>query len=288
MNTKPIALSVILAVLTFLQLLCISCREGEIDKNAKIAPEETDTQRVFVSHVIYAPEATEHEFISYLQNQYLPIWRKLKDENILHELSVFKLTKTDSTTADRHLLNYLILAQLCPGIKARDFLKVENLTTNPVAKDSSSFQILRTEELHCVPNAYFPALSSEGVAEITFLVEFIAVKDSAQFLKEYHDLMNVYFGPLNGALVKEGKLYNIYMMETMEVFFQMDDRLTWNQIHLSGDFPEYKDLDWDSLYTDSFVRIFSCELDSVWALLPPTLNTSFDCEGRLIERLHVK
>ena len=288
MNTKSKALSVILAVLMFLQLLCIYCGEGEIDKDAKITPKETETKRVFVSHVIYAPEVTERKFISHLQNQYLPIWRKLKDENILYELSVFKLTKIDSTTADRHLCNYLILAQLCSGVKARDFLKVENLTTNPVANDSSLFQILRTEELNCVPNAYFPALSSESTAEIDFLVEFIAVKDSAQFLKEYHDLMNVYFGPINGVLVKEGKLYNIYMMETMEVVFQMDDRLTWNQIHLSGDFPEYKDLDWDSLYTDSFIWIFSCELDSVWALMPPTLNTSFDCEGRLIKRLHVK
>ncbi len=73
------------------------------------------------------------------------------------------------------------------------------------------------------------------------------------------------------------------MMETKEVVSQFNNNMMWNEIHISGDFPEYRNINRDSLYTESFKQIFSCELDSVWALLPPTLNSSFDCEGKLIQ-----
>jgi hypothetical protein len=277
-----------LLVFIFLQLLCTFCSEGKNDNNSEITLKGTETNNIFVSHLFYVPETAENEFIRLLQNQYLPIWHKLKNENIIYELSVFKLTKIDSTTTDGHLCNYLVLAELCQGIKSGDFLNAAKFNAGSLSDVNPIFQILRTEILNCVPNAYFPALNSENTAEIDFLIEFIAVKDSAHFLKEYYDLMNVYFGPLNGALVKGHKLYNIYMMETAEIVFQTDSNLTWNQIHLSGDYPELFNLDWDSLYTESFRRIFSCELDSVWALMPPALSTSFDCRGRFIKQLHVK
>jgi hypothetical protein len=97
-----------------------------------------------------------------------------------------------------------------------------------------------------------------------------------------------YFGPLNGELVKQGILHNIYMMETKEIVYQSNNNLTWNQIHISGYFPEDRNINWDLLYTVSFRNIFSCELDSIWNLLPPTLDSSFDCEGKLIQELHVE
>lgn len=291
MNSKFIAFSVILVVLFSLQMLCISCRESGIGKNAKITFKETDTQNIFISHVIYAPENTEHKLISHLQNQYLPVWRKLKDENILYELSVFKLKKTGSTTTDRHLCNYLILAHLYSGVKPNEFLNAEKLAKNPNSDKNSLFQIQRTEILHCTQNAYFPALNSEKktrTTDIVYLLEFIVVKDSVNYVNQYHALMQKYFGPLNGVLVNEGKLHSIFMLETAEVLFQRNNRFNWNQLHISGDFPEFVDLNWDSLYTDLFRRTFSCELDSVWALLPPIMETSFDCTGKLIQDLQVK
>ena len=97
--------------------------------------------------------------------------------------------------------------------------------------------------------------------------------------------MNNYFGPLNDELIKEGKLNCMFMMETTEVIYKINNSLNWNQIHVSGDFPEYININWDSLYTDTFRRTFFCELDSVWSLLPPTLNSSFDCVGKLVNQL---
>ena len=276
MKILSIPSSVIILALILLLMFCLSCNEKE------------NTQNIFVSHLIYTSQSTENEFLLYLQDKYIPIWQRLKDRNILDELSVFKFKKIDSTTTDKTQCNILILAQLVPKIDAHDYLNLENFRVNSISKDSLLFKIIRTEVLGYAPNAYFPALNPKNAVEINYLIEFIAVKDSGGYVTQYNNLVTTYFGPLNGELIKEGKLYSIYMMETLEVVFQIDSSLPWNQIHISGDFSDYKDLDWDSLYTNSFRRIFSCELDSVWALLPPTLSSSFDCEGQLIEKLHIK
>jgi hypothetical protein len=172
-------------------------------------------------------------------------------------------------------------------VRPQKYLDAEKLAKNSKADQNSIFQIQRTEVLYCTPNAYFPAINTRK-NDIVYLIEFIIVNDSLDYVNQYQALMRDYFGPLNGVLVNEGKLYNIFMLETAKVLFQRDNRFNWNQLHISGDFPEYVDLNWDSLYTDMFRRTFSCELDSVWALLPPIMDTSFDCTGRLVQDLYVK
>lgn len=275
MKSKFLNSVLILSTILFLCMLHISCNDGKI------------TQNIFISHLLYAPNSTENDFYALLQNKYLPIWNKLKDVNILDNLRVFKFQKIDSTTIDKTQCNYLILAQLEPTKDPHEYLNIENLKAKQT-KDSLLFKIIRTEILVCQNNAYFPALNKDERVDIDYLIEFIAVKDSSDFIREYNNLVNIYFGPLNGELIREGKLYNIFMLETEEVFFQLYDNLMWNQIHLSGDFPEHRNLNWDSLYTDSFRRIFSCELDSIWSLLPPRLSSSFYCEGQLIKNLYVQ
>jgi hypothetical protein len=100
--------------------------------------------------------------------------------------------------------------------------------------------------------------------------------------------MRTYFGPANGKLVKDGILYSFVALETIGVLDQVEGLGSWNQIHISGDFPGYQTLDWDSLYADVFRESFSAELDSVWALLPPTRDWPPYYSGRLIQDLHVK
>jgi hypothetical protein len=256
-------------------LFLISCVKDENKNN-------------FVSHLIFTPQSMEQEFINYLYDESLPIWQNLKERNVIYELRVFKFNKIDSTTTDTTKCNFLILAQLAPQIDPHDFLKMENFIDDSLLKDTLEFQLIRTEILGCLPDAYFPSLSPKDPNEIDYWIEFIAVKDSSDYIEQYNNLMSKYFGPLNGELVKQGTLYNIYMMETKEIVTQTNDNLTWNQIHISGDFPEYRNINWDSLYTESFRNIFSCELDSVWTLLPPRLHSSFDCEGKLIQELYVK
>jgi|GEM_PF-3541676 len=275
MKTRSITSTIITLVFILLHVFYMSCKN------------RSNTQHMFVSHLLDVPEMKEKEFISHFQNTYLPIWRKLNDENILDKLRVFKLEKIDSTTANELQCRFLILGQLVPAANVHDYLQLENVISNHDTNDRLPYRLIRTDVLHCLPNAYLPALDSQGTGEIAFYIEFIAVKDSADFIEAYNNLMNRYFGPLNGVLVEEGKLHSIFMLETTDVVYQKDNRCTWNQIHLSGDFPDYKNINWDSLYTDTFRRTFLCELDSVWALLPPKLQTSFDCEGQQIKELHI-
>lgn len=262
-------------IILSLILLHTSCNKRNNEKN-------------FVSHLIFTPQSTEHEFLNYLHDEYLPVWQSLKGKDVIDELRVFKFNKIDSTTTDTTKCNFLILAQLAPIVDAHDYLNMESFSDKSLSHDTLLFKLIRTEILRCLPNAYFPSIISMNATEIDYWIEFIAVKDSADYIERYNNLMIEYFGPLNGELVKEGTLYNIFMMETKEVVLQVNNNMMWNEIHISGDFPEYRNINWDSLYTESFRNIFSCELDSIWALLPLTLNSSFDCEGKLIQEMHVK
>lgn len=284
MLIHPIRIFIFLNILVYLFFAC----KNKDAKNTSGANQSLKSgSGAFVAHTIYANTKTEEKFLSLLKIDYLPIWRKLKNDNILSELSLFKLTQKDSSKKDRTLCNYLIVAQLYPDVKPNEFLNTEKLAKNSNSGKSPLFQIQRTEVLQCTPNAYFPAVNNEK-NDIIYLLEFIAVQDSADYVNQYHTLMQKYFGPLNGVLVKERKLHSIFMLKTVEGIFQRDNRFNWNQLHISGEFSEFVDLNWDSLYTDLFRRTFSCELDSVWALLPPRLENSFDCTGRLIQELHIK
>ena len=245
----------------------------------------------FIAQTLYAYPNTEEHFLSHLKSKYLPIWSRLNTDSTLSELCVFKLAVKDSTKKDQKQINYLILAQLKSGVNPEEFLQIALMAKNQNPKQKYLYRSQRTEILHCTQNAYFPAINlrkNVRMKDIVYLIEFIAVKDSADFVNQYHALMQKYFGPLNGLLVNEGKLHSIFMLETTKLIHTNDSRFNWNQLHVSGDYPEFVDINWDSLYTDQFKRTFSCELDSVWALLPPFLDTSFDCTGTLVKDLHVK
>jgi hypothetical protein len=186
--------------------------------------------------------------------------------------------------------DYLLLAHLPRGVAPREFLEHERASGVCELTQDSRFQVLRAEALAPTPNSFYPATLPEQrkrTAEVEFFIEFIAVRESTEALSQYRDLMSTYFGPLNGHLVNEGMLYNFVALETTEVLFQADGVPPWNQIHISGDFPEYKDLDWDSLYGDLFRRLFSEDLAVVWAEVPKIRETPPYYTGRLLEDLHV-
>lgn len=275
-------------IILFSLIIVIACKNRDTNNTNGNNHSVNSNLEVFIAQTIYTYPKTEGKFQQHLKNNLLPIWNELKDDKILSEMSVFNLKMIDSTDINRHFCNFLILAHLYPDVKPNEFLNAKKLMKYNKTNKNSIYQIQRTEILNCIPNAYFPAQSAESPDNIDYLIEFIAVKDSINYLKQFHDLMQNYFGPLNGVLVNEGKLYNIYMMETTDVVFQIDNSMTWNQIHLSGDFPEFVDINWDSLYTDLFRRTFSCELDSVWVLLPPRLKSTFDCTGILIKELYIR
>jgi hypothetical protein len=270
---------------------CVTCKQNRVSEERSSKLPQESHQVVFISRIISVQPGTELAFFNHLRDRCLPFWRELKDRRMLSEISVFEITVEDSSLFENPPWNYLILARFVNGIDSQQLLGVEESLKANLLGESPSCTIIRTEALSCTPNSYYPVPIPKHrgrIEEVDFLIEFIAVNESAQDLKRYQDLMRAYFGPANGKLVKDGILYNFIALETIEVFQQVEGLGSWNQIHISGDFPEYKTLDWDSLYTHLFRQSLSVELDSVWALLPQTRDWPPYYSGRLIQELRVE
>ena len=100
--------------------------------------------------------------------------------------------------------------------------------------------------------------------------------------------MRTYFGPANGALVKEGILHCFIALETTGVLHETTEAPGWNQLHVSDDWNVAKDVDWDTIYSDLFRREFSRELDSVLAEFPPFGEHCTEYIGKLVPDLCVR
>ena len=279
-----------LAILLIL-FSCVTCKQNRVSEGRSSKLSEESHQIVFVSRVISVQPGTEPTFLNHLGDWYLPLWRELKNRRIVSEINVFEITVEDSSLFENPPWNYLILVQLVQGIDSRELLSAEESLKANLPAESPGYKIIRAEVLSCTPNSFYPVpipKHRSRAEEVDFLIEFGAVNESAEDLKRYRDLMRTYFGPANGELVKDGIIYNFIALETVEVFHQVEGLGSWNQIHISGDLPEYKTLDWDSLYTDLFRQSLSVELDSVWALLPQTRDWPPYYSGRLIQELRVR
>ena len=92
----------------------------------------------------------------------------------------------------------------------------------------------------------------------------------------------------NGLLVEKDMLHCFIALETTEVLFEATGVPGWNQLHVSDDWDVGDEVDWDAIYTDLFRREFSCELDSVWAELPPIRERPINYSGRLVPSLCVR
>jgi hypothetical protein len=269
----------------------VACKQNRVSEGRNSKLRQESNQVMFVSRVISVQPGTEQAFLNHLRDRCLPLWCELKDRRILSETNVFEITVEDSSLIEDPPWNYLILVQLVQGVDSQQLLGAEESLKADLPGVSPSYTIIRTEALSRTPNSFYPVPIPEHrgrTEEVDFLIEFIAVNESAEDLKGYQDLMRAYFGPANGKLVKDGILYSFVALETIEVLHQVEGLGSWNQIHISGDFPEYKTLDWDSLYTHLFRESLSVELDSVWALLPQTRNWPPYYSGRLIEELRVQ
>ena len=156
--------------------------------------------------------------------------------------------------------------------------------------ETTFFTVIRSEVMVPTLNSYYPMMTLnnyERVEEIDFLVEFIDVNNTPEDLELYRSLMSSYFGPANGILIEKNLVFSFTAFETKKVISITDDESSWNQIHISGDYPEYLDLNWDSLYTDLFRNEFSVDLDSIWDLLPDIRELPPYYSGQFIKELHV-
>jgi hypothetical protein len=244
-----------------------------------------------IARLISLESGANTDFVAFLSDCYLPVWQNLRTDMVVSSVSVFELSYYHSSTADTSVQDYLVLAELGPLAKPADLTDAEQTLACPGRQDALGFSVLRSVYMSCTPNSCYgmpqPTYQDAGT-ELHYLVELIGVEDTPNSLAKYRKLMSKYFGPANGALVESGMLHCFVALENTEVLFTRQGAVQWNQIHISDDWNAGGEVDWDSVYVDLFRNKFSCDLDSVWAELPPTDGLSADCRGRLIPQLCVR
>ena len=245
----------------------------------------------FVIRLISVQPDMDKAFIAHLHDCLMPVWYQLRSDGVVSSINVFELNQMESTIAETPPWRYLLLAKLAPQATPDDLLNAEKASSCQERSDSSLFTVLRTERMSCTPNSCYampePAYQ-DAASGIDYLIEFIDVEESSSFLTKYRDLMSSYFGPANGLLVKRGMLHCFIALETTEVLFQADGVPGWNQLHVSDHWDVGDEVDWDAVYSDLFRKEFSCELDSVWAEIPPRRESPGNYRGRLVPDLCVR
>lgn len=274
-------------------ILCgffLSCGqpEGNADQNQRLLDPHQDPR--FFSELIHIPPGGDSAFFSYFRACRTPEWEDMLEEGAVQEVSLYELEQAEGFLEEAQSWDFLILVRAAPGTKSEQVFGPSHVPGACPDFPNPSHTVLRTEALAPTPNSYHPELHTTDrgrAAEIPYLIEFIGVQDTPEALETYRNLMETYFGPENGILVQQGTLHSFIALETTEVLFQAPRVSPWNQLHISGDFPEFLDLDWDSVYADLHQRLFSIDLDSTWSQLPPIRDRPGDYHARLVEEFRV-
>ena len=209
------------------------------------------------------------------------------EEGVIRDVSLFELEQAEGFLKEAQTWDFLLLFQAAPGTQSERVLGATHAPGGCPNFTNPTHKVLRTEALAATPNSYFPEphpMHRGRSTEIPYLIEFIGVEENPEALAAYRRLMETYFGPENGVLVEEGKLYNLIALETTEVLFQAPEVSPWNQLHVSGDLPEYMEWNWDSLYAELHQRLFSVDLDSTWSQMPRIIERPGNYNGRLLEK----
>jgi len=245
----------------------------------------------FVARLVSLESGSGTSVIAHLDDCYLPVWRQLRADGVLTSVSVFELSYYDSSIVSTSICEYLVLAEIGQDISPADLLDAEKSSACQGSQNTPGFSVLRSAHMLCTPNSCYGMPEPghrDGGAQLDYLVEFIAVDDAPDLLAKYRELVSEYFGPANGVLVENGMLHCFIALENTEVLLSSHEAVPWNQIHISDDWDAGGDVDWDSVYVEVFQSALSCDLDSVWAELPPTDDSRHDTRGRLIPHLCVR
>lgn len=204
---------------------------------------EVDTSRAtfYVARVVAVDSVRQAPFVKWLQRYRLPIWRELKREGRLASQSVFQVTRARSAQPDVPSWHYLILTRIGEGTTPTEYLRVEAQRETAARSrsgiDSVPAIVRRIEILRSTPNSFYPTPSVSSAARSAtpmYLIEYIAVRDSAPLLSEYRESMRRNSGPTLGELVKAGMVINFIALETVAVCQTEAATAAWNQIHVMG------------------------------------------------------
>jgi hypothetical protein len=205
---------------------------------------------VYVARVVAVDSSHRQAFVTWLRHSRLPTWQQLRRQGYLRSQSVFEVTQVVSTQAGVPSWQYLLLTRVGEGRSAAEFLRAESATARGTERqgtdvDSAGSRVRRIEVLRSTPNSFYPAPEprSRRSAMPKFLIEYIAVRDSAPFLAEYRESMRRNSGPAIGALVKAGRVYSFIALETVTVTYAEPAMASWNQIHIGAALPDLDEFD---------------------------------------------
>jgi hypothetical protein len=276
-------------LLAVVALLLFGAKSGDVARSGSDPPKGPEGS--FIARLYGVRPGMSAAFTSHLRDCCLPLWRKLRAESVVSAVSVFELLPDDPAAPVTSPRRFILVAELNPGTRSRDFHDAEEASCCLGPSDSSLYTVLLEERMACTPRSCHGELASsyaDAPRGIDYLIEFIAVEESAASLNQYRNLMMDYFGPVNGHLVREGMMHCFIALEATEILSETPGVTRWNQLHISDGWDVAEGVDWDAVYPEVFRSEFGCELDSLWDELPPLREGPAERTGRLVPSLCVR
>ena len=211
---------------------------------------EGERPAIYVSRVLSVNAAGRDTFVACLRQKELPAWRKLKRAGLLADHSVFETTSLRISAPGVPPWNFLLLSRLSPAATPDAFFEAEKKLwarqpRGGRCEDAQGVEVRRVEVLRSTPSSYYPrpaagARPAGAPSEFTvsYIVEYIAVRETPEALDEYRETMRRNIGPAVAQLIREDWLLNLIALETVSVRYAQPGAPSWNQIHLRGFFPE--------------------------------------------------
>ncbi|MBI1818074.1 MAG: hypothetical protein HYR72_24095 [Deltaproteobacteria bacterium] len=199
----------------------------------------------------------EREYLSFIEEHRLPIWREMHKRGDVASLETIRLTrdlKRDEGVPDWNLLQVGCVPEHGNGAA---FFELERAMVDELfarqpslrEEQASLASILRCESLRTTPNSHSPQpIDSvrERYNDTLLSVECIRVQPEA--LEHYQELMIRNAGPASREMHDEGFTFSFIPLETEHVILETEGMPGWNQLHVLALLPEH---------TDDFIGRFS-------------------------------
>ena len=202
---------------------------------------------VYVARVLSVSVQGRDAFVSCLRQKALPAWQRMRRDGLLADQSVFETVSVRLATPGAPPWNFLLLSHVAPSATPDTFFAAEQKRERKQppgtpCEEVPGAETRRVEVLHSTANSYHPRLtpSPDAQAEFTvsYIIEYIAVRETPEALNEYRETMRTNNGPALALLIRDNMLLNFIALETVSVRYAQPGVPTWNQIHLRAYFPD--------------------------------------------------
>jgi hypothetical protein len=238
---EPVRLLLLLGVISLLYL--IPTQQAVV--NSQSALEEIRSGFYIARTVSIQPEKRD-AYVSCLKQRELPVWHKMKGQDLITYLSVFEETELFASEPNTPAWNFLLLAHTPSSDAASKSAKLEGLITNSeVCEEQSNGGVRRIEILTPTVHSNYPRATIEDdrlaiESKIVYTVEYIAVNDTPADRADYRQRMEQSIGPSIQVLIPKKLDFSFSGMETLKVLYSQPGMPNWNQIHIDG---TYLDID---------------------------------------------